>query len=145
MPRHVQSLTCIRKEIVYGDLTLLRMHVNQSAANEASQSGEHDTTYIPLACCAPLDLLNFSNPSPPTGNSASYFSISCSSPLLSSLSLHCRANSSGVRGTRASQPSCAMRSEGLVREVRKSAVVCRGGQYHPREVKNSRALLAGPK
>ena len=42
--------------------------------------------------------------------------------------MHLFANSSGVRGTICSYPGATTRSSGLVREVRKSAVVCLGGQ-----------------
>ena len=54
-------------------------------------------------------------------------SISAISLARALLPFHAAANSSGVRGTRFSNPLRTTRSEGLVIDVKKSAVVWRSG------------------
>lgn len=78
----------------------------------------------------------------PFGYLTSCSSISCNKSLRSGDSLHNRANSSGVFGTRDSKPGLGKRAvgstinstkdyDGPVTAVRKSAVVCRSRQSHP--------------
>ena len=80
-----------------------------------------------------------------TGCMESKVSISWRRMRASALCFQMAEKSEGVLGARDSYPGRMIRSAGLVREVRKSAVVDWGGWANPREVKYYATDSGGPK
>ena len=102
-------------------------------------------TYCDFACEAFRERLNSSNDGPPMGYRLSKSSISWSRRARSSLFRHTAAKSLGVAGVLPSKPLRILRSAGLVKDVRKSAVVWRGAHSKPRLTKKAFAVSIFPK